>query len=402
MGTTVTPSATAQAAAKRTSRKLSWNFSDREEWIADIGYVSDAPAVLPTNSGALPNDRFMLGLRLEFQGRITMPSSGGPTVINADAPWSIMEKIDIQGYHRPRAQQEDFFNLRGVDAYTFFGMTRTRYPAFWNLVNSTLPYSTSLVTTASSTQDIIFMLDIWFPPTWPGDPNFNRQQMLWSLDLPNYDKPVLTIYWGDLASLFGSWSTAPTLTAYGSASGLPRCRVTGIFMLFGQTNLGKGFVPARTWRYFQENTTGDILNTVTQSRQYNVPRGYRMARVMAKTGVKSTVTTTGNNAYVTTSDTIFANLKFNYGTNKIIRFYQDFFAAKEATASEYANYPRTGYMMFDFIKHGNLSQALNEEALVAGPTGDVDIFITADITGASNQAAIFAVEELRGKPQFVS
>jgi hypothetical protein len=383
-------------------KKLSWNFSDREEWIADIGYVADTQTVMPTNAGALPNDRYMLGLRLEVMGRITNPASGGPTVINADAPWSMIEKIDIQGYHRPRAQQEDFYNLRGVDTYNLFGMVRTRFPSFKNLVNSTLPFTSALVTTASATQDFIFYLDIWFPPAWPGDPGFNRQQMAYALDLPNYDKPVLTIQWGDMASLFGAWTTAPTFTAYGSASGSPKARVIGIFMLAGQTNLFKGYVPGRVWRYFTENVTGDILNTVTQSRQYNIPRGYRIGRVLVKTGVKSTVTTAGNNAYVTGSDSIFANVKFNYGVNKVIRFYDTYFAMKEAPANEYANYPNPGYAMFDFLKHGNTSQALNAEALVAGPTGDVDVYITADITGASNQASLFAVEELRGKPTFVS
>jgi len=44
---------------------------------------------------------------------------------------------------------------------------------------------------------------------------------------------------------------------------------------------------------------------------------------------------------------------------------------------------------------------LNCQALVAGPTGDVDVFITADTAAGACQAALYLVEEMRGAPQFV-
>jgi hypothetical protein len=343
----------------------------------------------------------MYGLRIAVEGRMTNPASGGPSAVLADAPYSLVERVHIEGYHRPRAAQEAFFDMRGSDCRQLFSIHEGRALSSYILVNGSA--AAALSTAASATNDFRYYLDVIFPPCVPdvGQSDI-RQQMGYILDAPNYDRLQLTLFWGDSYSVFSGQTTAPTFSAYGSAVGSPRARVQGIFCLGGKNHLFQGFVPGRPWRYFVENTSGDIVSGATQSRQYNVPRGYRVRGVLYKSGVKATTTTSGNNAYSSLSDNIFSNLKFNYGTNKVIRFYQDSYANKEAVANGYLYRPDPGYGAFDFIKHGDFRETLDATKLIAGPTGDVDVFITADILAGANQASVWAVEEIRSIPILVS
>jgi len=390
-------------------RQLSWITTERPEFVGAVPYVANTVQVMPTQGGILPSDKFYYGLRLEVRGRITMPGANPPAAVLADAPWSLIEKIHIEGYHRPRAAQEPFFDVRGADVREFFSQTQGIFSTYWASVNAALvapvlprTANQGIGIVAADTTDFIMYYDIVFPPAWPlPSPGVNRQQAQWLLDAPNYDRLVMSIQWGDQLSLFPAAVGVPTLTAYQSAVGVPDCRVQAIYALGGKNNLFQGFVPGRTWRYFAENSTGDILATVVNSRQYNVPRGFKISRIMVKTGVKSAEVTAGNNAYLTLLNTILTNIRLNYGTNKIVRWHQDFYTLMEAQRASLPLLASDGFGTMDFLAHGMHGEALNCQALVAGPTGDVDVFITADTAAGACQAALYLVEEMRGAPQFV-
>lgn len=371
-----------------------FSATSRQEFIADISLsATNSVNMLPTNGGLIPNDRFMYGMFLQFEGRMTNPGSGNPTGTQADAPFSLLDTISIQGYHRVRGQNEPFINLRGPDLYNLDRLYTSHIPYVVPNSQGAPVFTVSLSTTASATNDIRFMLYLPFVPLQIPV----QAQLGWLLDAPNYDTLKLTINYSDDKSVFTGQTTAPTFSAFGSSTGNPRIRVQGQFALGGNSVFG--FVPGRVWRYFQENTSGDIVNTVTASRQYNIPRGNKIRGILIKTGVKSTTATAGNNVYNTLSDTIFTNLKVQRGLNKTIRYYQDFFGPKTEIAHSYAMFAAQGYALIDFAQRGKLSEALDTVGLVAGPSGDTDLYVQADITGASNQAALFLVEELRGIPQ---
>ena len=390
-------------------RTLSWITSCREEDIGNVPYVANTGQVLPTQGGILPSDKFYYGLRLEVRGRITMPGANPPVAVLADAPFSLIERIHIEGYHRPRAAQEPFFDVRGPDIHELFSDTQTSWIPYYTSQQggALVPWfqraaNRGIDLVAAHTTDFIFFLDIVFPPAWGlPSPGLNRQQAQWLLDAPNYDRLVMTVFWGDQLSLFPAAVGVPTLTAYQSATGVPDCRVQAIYALGGKNNLFQGFVPGRTWRYFAENTTGDILATVVGSRQYNVPRGFKPARLLVKTGVKSAEVSTGNNAYLTYLNTLFTNLRLNFGTNKIVRFHRDYYFLRHASVANMELLPEEGYGIFDFLAHGQHGEVLDAQSLVAGPTGDVDVFLTCDTAAGACQAALFLIEEMRGAPQFV-
>lgn len=356
---------------------------DRMERIGQIGYVADSQAMLPTNGGQISDPRFLWGLHLRIEGRATMPASGGPTALSADGIAAILERLTIQGYHRIRARNEKFFDLRGADA---------KYISdFFTLGNvSSLPASFSFA--ASATND--FRINIVVPFVPLGIPG--AEAMSYLLDTPNYDQLQLILQWGDPASMFGA-GTAPTLTAFGSATGAPQCYVNGRFALAG-ANKFASMVPGRVFRYFVE-VSGSIPTT-TQTGQYvqQIPRGNIMRGIWAKTGVKSTTVTGGNNAYASLTDTALANLKVMRGTNYPIRFYphqQDI--GLENTLKRGFPY-RPGYAFMDFAANGFLAESLNARGLQAGGTAQTDLYIQADVTGAANQAFLFAWEEIQALP----
>jgi hypothetical protein len=367
----------------------------RPEFIGDISYTgATSVGILPTNGGLVPGDRFMFGMILQMEGRITNAASNNPTGVTADQPFALVDTATISGYHRIRKNNEVFYQVRGPEIYELSKIYSTVAP-YWNNVASSGGSTTQLSTTASATNDYRFALPIVFPPEC-----LPIQKQVWFLlDCPNYDRLTLTLNFGDDLSVFTYGTrTAPTFTAYNSASGTPRCRVTGIFAQAGPTLFGN-VVPGRVFRTIQENTTGDILNTKSASRQFNLKKGYLWRSALLKTGVKSTATTGNNSAYTSLSDTIYANIYLYRGTNKLIRLWCDYFGIKETDAQlNYASLPDKGYALIDTAPHGTPKECVDTSGLVAGPTGDVDWFLQSDIVGASNQAALILEQELRFTP----
>ncbi len=366
----------------------------RPEQIADISLSStNTQFQLPTNGGLIPNDRYLHSLLMEFQGRMTNPSSGQPTGQQADAPYSLIDTVLVTGYHRVRGANEPFINVRGTDLLNLERMYGGRIPYVVPNTTGAPVFSLNLSNSANATNDIRFVLELPFTPKRIGV----GAQMAWILDAPNYDQLKLTVQFADDKSVFTGQTTAPTFSAFGSTTGNPILRVMGRFILGG--NSVYGFVPGRVWRYFQENTSGDITSSsVSASRQYNIPRGNRIRGIMIKTGVKSTAISSGNNVYNTVSDTVFANIKVMRGLYKSIRYVADYIGLKFETESMYGIFPATGYALIDWAERGTLREVLNTIGLVAGPSGDTDLYVQADVTGGSNFGALFQVEELRNLP----
>lgn len=359
----------------------------RHEPIADIVLSTlNTEYQLPTRGGLIPSDRYLWGLRLMFEGRATMPASGTATGVTADERFGFIENVSTEGYHRLRGAQEQFMNLRGADLRELVRLYTAHVP------NST---PAALTLTANATNDIRFIVDVPFVPLalpW-------RAQMGWLLDAPNYDSLTLKVKYGDTLSVFTGQTTQPAMTAFGLTTGSPQIRVSGIFCLAGAGKFA-GYVPGRVHRYYQEVTGSDMTTTATEKRLYNLPRGFWIRSLLIKTGTKQVVTA-GNNAYATLIDTILTELKVMRGTNTINRHYRSAHDLREDSvgiSSSLSQISAAGYGLIDWVKLGADFELLDTRGLVAGPTGDVEVFLQANVAGAANQAALFAVEEWRHRP----
>ena len=362
-------------------------ISSRTEFIQDIALPNaDAAYQLPTQGGLLPSDRYIERIRLQFEGRFTMPASGNPSAVLADAPYSIIERVKIEGQHRLRNTRDTIYDLRAAELRE---LNKIYYAG-----NSTgISTPSSLTLTANATNDVRFTLDLPFAPE-----NMPRAEMLkWILDAPNYDSLAMTIFFADVNSVFSGQTNPPTITAYGSASGNAKIRVSGVFAQAGVSKFA-GFIPGRVCRYFTEVASGDILNTVSGSRLFNIPRGYKIRSLLLKTGAKGTGVTGGNNAYASLSNTILSNLQINQGLGRFIRKFPDFYSIQADIQSRYGNLPDTGYALIDFAPQGVPGEMLDTSGLVAGPSGDVDLYVSSDTASGSNQAALIVYQEARYTP----
>jgi len=383
-----------------------FNTDSRLEPIGDIvippGLLVAQEFRLPSQNGNLPMDRFIHSLQLDVQLRLTN-AVAAETAINADAPWSIINRVVVEGYHRIRNANETFIDLRGPDLHHLM-----KYYIGTELFNQgTMPLGLVL----NNTNDICFSLPVPFVPLLV--PSYVASGYL--LDAPNYDQLRLRVYLGNLQNLFttGAGSTETVGPYLGNAAYPARIRVSGYFAQAGAAQF-KGFVPGRVWRYSNELTGASMTTTANGTRIFNVPKGNRLRGVMLKTGTKA-VTTAGNDAYLALSDVIFTDIRFNRGLNKPVRRYNDFWmghgeqnylkrmqqgASAGAPAAPVMIYPtQLGHLLMDFCPKGHLQDAMDLRGLVAGATGDVDTYIDANVVGAANQAAIAVWEELRGFPQ---
>lgn len=356
----------------------------RAEFIDTIPFVSNSTQTLPTNGGLLPNDRFMSFLILEFRGRLTMPASTGPSAVRAESMAGLIERVTVEGFHKIRRQQEKFIDMRGAD----LELSQRIYSPGAFIKTPTLSV------TADATNDMIFQIMVPFTPQRLPV----AVQAGYLLDCPNYESLKLSVQWGDFKSIVVPGSTAATWSAYGSASGSPELRVTGGFAI--QPARFANFVPGRLWRYFQE-VTGSIPTTTTSgARLFDIPRGFDIRAVTMKTGTKATDATAGNNAYQTLSEYL-ADIRINLGLGKYIRRYKDNNAVyADLVTSWNLSSKITGYTTLDFAQNGAPGEVLATRPLISGPTGNVDLYVQGDVTGASNQAIVFGIEEWRYKPVF--
>jgi hypothetical protein len=353
------------------------------EFIDSIPFSENSQQTLPTNGGLLPNDRFLHSLLLEFRGRLTMPGSAGPTAALADSIAAIMERVTIEGYHRVRRQQEKIIDVRGADLeleQRFYLPTRPIYQP------STISVS------ASAQNDILVQVVVPFVPLRVSP----AQVASYLLDAPNYESLKLTVQWGDFRNLVVAGTNAPTWSAFGSGSGSPTLRVYGNFAM--NSNRFAGFVPGRVFRWFQEVTGSPVTTSATQVRLLDAPRGYDIRKVLLKSGVKATGTSAGNNAFQTLTD-FLTDLRFNIGLGKYTRRWLDGNACYADLVTSY-NLPArvNGINIIDFAPNGDVREALNTRPFIAGPSGNVDVYISADVAGAANQALVAVFEELRYRP----
>ena len=385
-----------------------------DEWIADIPLASlpNPNATLPTQGGQIPNMRFIKSLVLWWEGRITNAGANNPTGVTADNVFGLIDTIKIQGTHRVRGKQEQFINVRGPDMREWCAIYQGRFPGCYIVKNgalqnaSALGFSggfpnayagTLLSTTASQTNDIRFKIEIPFHPLGIGV----GQIIDFLLDAPNYDNLTLSVVAGDDTNVF-TYGTrgAPTFSAYGSGSGSPQIRVYGVFAKQGLSAFA-GFVPARVWRWFDEQVGSKLTTTATGQRINNLNKGNKIRALLFKTGVKSTTNTAGLNTYNTLSDSIFSgNIQFMQGTNKQIRYFQNYIHMAEQTKTAYACDYDQGYALLDFARHHTIRESLNLRAAVVGASGDVDTYIQSDISGAANQVELMMYEELYYDPSF--
>jgi len=367
-------------------RPVPWTTLYRAEYINNIDYAANSERNLPGEGGSLPRNRHFWGLMLRFRGRATMPASGGPSaLIGPEGILGLVERIVVEGFFVPQGTNERIVDLRAADLYylnlLYLPRVSPPTPTTWNF-------------DANAANNFEFTLILPFVPL--GVSPFEQAKYL--LDAPNYNPLKLTIRWSDVNSVFGSYTNAPTLSAYGSSTGVPTCEVTGIFSLGGKDRFA-GTMPGRLWRYFQDVT--DAARTSANGvRIIDLPKGHFLRHIIVKTGRVASGTSSGNTAFTSLGD-VLTEINLYRGLNTPVRRWfrqadiRELF--KLAQANSYADIS-AGIAPIDFALSGALGESFSARNLVAGPSGTVDFYLSGNVTGYSNGLFTFVFEEIRRLP----
>lgn len=355
----------------------------RQEKIEDITMsATNQTFTLRSNGGMLPRDRFITGLFLDVSFRVKTPAATGPTVVNADAPFSMISNLTVKGKHRIRKSNDTLIDLSG--------------PALAELqknYHGIAPTSSgTLGVTANTAYDIAFTLFV--PFTMLGARP--QESVNYLCDAPNYETLELNIRWADEANLYTVGASASSITAYGANSGSPNVAVSGLFATEPVRKFAN-FIPGRIARYSIDGKSGIMTTTNTAQRIVDIPRGGVLRSLLIKTGTLASVTS-GNRAYLSLSDSLLANIRFNYGLKRSIYDFDNFRQMRAHSQMLKRIAPSTGYAFLDFVHSGNLAEAWNLSNAVAGSTGDVDSYLQGDVTGAASQNCELIVEEIQVGP----
>lgn len=353
-------------------------FPTRLEFIDDIPFVANSVQTRASKGGVLETQRDLAGLLLKIEGRNVIGVADMASE-NADSPYSLVDEVRVSGISKTRRKEENFYVLRGADI---------RQLAL--LATGRAPYSTGALGVGQGTNDFCYHLPIYF---WPEGRNIPVSvKANYVLPCADYDALVLSIKWADGIS-FGpnGAGTTHVFTAFGSATGSPRCRVHGLYAQWGLE--GRQFTPGLIWRSYKENSDAAMAANQTDYRLMNLLTGHLLRSLLLKTGVKAVVTA-GNSAYASLSDTILGKTALNLGTNKQAWSVSDFRTLKEFNADSARVMPDTGFALYDHAAEGDLTTAFPEP-----PNADADFFLKADVTGAASQAALVAFEEIREFPR---
>lgn len=339
---------------------------------------------LTSNNGQLPRDRFLAGLMLTVKFRVTQPGTGNATATLGDAPYSIINKIEVVGQHLIRRTDDVIVSLRGADLAQLQKI-QTR---------ASVVSSGTLSTTASATSDISFTLNVPFVPFLVHPAEIAN----YLVDAPNYTNLYLRIYWADANSLFSGQSGTIAFSAYGSSGGSPTIDVYTNEAMESVNNF-RGFIPGRYSQYFKDAISSSVGTTNPEVRISDINRGGRFRAILLKTGVNATGVTSGNQAYASLSDSILTNIKVMRGTNRDVYNVKDFQTARaHDLLMRGGSAADTGYLMIDWVKHGSFAELFDATGLISGPSGDIDFFLKADVTTVSNAQATLICQEVLSLP----
>jgi hypothetical protein len=102
-------------------------------------------------------------------------------------------------------------------------------------------------------------------------------------------------------------------------------------------------------------------------------------------------------AYASLNDNI-ANINVMRGLNNTVRYFRRPSVQRAQWSTFRDLVPPVGYTIIDFALTSLLGESFNARDLIAGPSGSVDFYLQADVTGTSNQALTVLIDEVRQLP----
>jgi hypothetical protein len=373
------------------------SLRNRTEFVADILdpiVYSGTGVGSPSEVGLvnrIPLDKPLFGALLEVRYRVV--TTGAVGNVNAEGALNFIQRVRVVGTHK-RFGTREIVNLRGASLYELekkysFGMAT---PLVSNLPAAGASF-------AAATYDINFGLLVPFVPR--GIPKL--QQMMFLVRNDEWATFDIYVTFGDITAIGVSPQTTGVFTDFGSASGVPRVRVSVIRSILGEA---RGLIqPAVFRRQFLPLTTVLTSATFTDSAIQDLDVGFKVNGYLVKTGINTTTSTGGILSFSSLSDAIITRPKVKLD-NVVIkdavsqitsRSYSNMefgFGGSAGVAPGAASGADAGYAAIELCEGHDLNTAFRGDML----NRSNKLQLSGDVTAAPNQQGEVIEEMLEGEP----
>ena len=315
----------------------------------------------------IPQDFPLRGLLLDFRGRITVtdPGAGAAGALLPEAPFSLINRIIVEGVHRQRGT-ETIFNMEAS--------TLRRYNQFYI---GQLPsyYNPDTLAGAIGAYDLAFQLYVPFTLERVSP----DQELMTLLDAQSYDSLTLRIQSGSDDNVFNAAHTmTDAFTAFENAAGVPTVNVSRIVGLLGKD---VNFRPALVKRTFRDIDTAVLTGNdlhIADLQVGNTVRSYFLKYFNRDVAPQAPAAA----AFYTRSNTplVRTRIKLNEVPIRDINFAE----LQSYNLFQYgipeANH-QFGYGCFEFVENGDMDQGL---VTFDFATRNKRLALTGDIVGVAN------------------
>ncbi len=357
--------------------------------------------VVPHTAGAaqsvvvnrnLSINRPLESIQLQYRARVTV-SVANMGAVAAEAPATFLNRITINGTFKGTALTP--IKLTGATANVWARLFGARGSSV--IINGVrqaepgIPYGQTLANIGNiGVYDIIVS---YYIPTWP---LVSYSSRAWE-SVPYFWQPEdwadsiqLQLDFGDATSLGTAGGATVALTAFGSAAGVPECRIFTQYCILGDFRPNTHFQTAAVIRNENQITAG--MTALTTNALIQPLQKQKTTNIMFKTGTNLAGTNSAVQVFAALSD-VMLDRTLVVVDNKNIRFNQDNIANKETLGMKFGTILPQGYNGFSFIDSQTPRTAYRaDDPNVVG--GGSTFQLTTDVLTAGATQAVNVVQEM--------
>lgn len=245
---------------------------------------------------AIPLDKPLVGLLMQVELRAGVTAAGG--AVNAEAAFNFLQRVQVTGTHKVYGTR-DLVNLTGATLATL--AQKAAFGTGVQLV-SNLPAAGAALAIAN--YDIRYC--IYIPLVPPSVPGLQESAFVVRNDEWSTFNVFATL--GDVSAIAAiAGGQAMTFTAFGSAAGVPRVRLSVVRTILGE---GRTLVsPALLRQQFLPLNTALTAANLVDAPIQDLTTGFKNLDYLIKTGTAQPAVSAGINAYANLLDTIITRSK---------------------------------------------------------------------------------------------
>lgn len=337
-------------------------------------------------------NRPLESIQLTYRGRLTV-TAAPYTVAAAESPATILNRITINGTFKGTALTP--IKISGATANVWARLFGSRGPSvIINGVRQAEPGLPFGQTVANLGAVGVYDIEVqYYIPTWP---LVSYSSRAWE-SVPYFWQPEdwadsiqVQLDFGDTTSFGTLGGATAALTAFGSAAGVPECRIATQYVILGDFRPNTHFQTSAVIRNESQITAG--MTAITAGALISPMQKQKTTNILFKTGQNLTGTNSAVQVFGSLSDVQINNTLLTVD-NKNIRFNQDNRTNKETIGMKFGTVLPSGYNMFTFIDSQSPRTAFRADDPNVVSQGS-SFQLTTDVLTANANQALNMIQEM--------